>query len=249
MRVSGSTALVTGADRALGRAFTRALLEHGAARVVGTTSRPGAVTEPGVDPVRLDITDHGALARLAGRLDDVELLVNSGAFAPSGLPLDVATDEIRTALEVNLLGPLVATRAFAPVLAANGGGAVVSVLSVLSWVARPAVSAYAASLAAAWSMTNALRVQLRSQGTLVVGVHSAFADTATAATGCGGALRASDVADAAMFALAGDQEEVLVDEVTRTVKSALHDDLGLLYPAIEREYALIGTEAGPPRDA
>ena len=125
----------------------------------------------------------------------------------------------------------------------------VSVLSVVSWVARPAVSAFAASLAAAWSMTNALRVQLRSQGTLVVGVHSGFADTGVAATCCGAQIRASDVAEAAMLALGGDREEVLVDEVTRTVKSALHDDLGLLYPAIEREYALIGTGAGPPRHA
>ena len=84
-------------------------------------------------------------------------------------------------METNFFGPMRMARAFAPVLRDNGGGALVNVLSVLSFISMPQGATYSASKAAAWSLTNALRIELRRQGTLVVAVHAGFIDTDMAA--------------------------------------------------------------------
>jgi NAD(P)-dependent dehydrogenase (short-subunit alcohol dehydrogenase family) len=80
-------------------------------------------------------------------------------------------------METNFFGPLRLAQAFAPVLAANGGGALLNVLSVASWISRPQLAVYAASKTAAWSLTNGLRNELRPHGTQVLGLHMGFVDT------------------------------------------------------------------------
>lgn len=138
--------------------------------------------------------------------------------------------------EVNYLGPLAVSRAFAPVLAANGGGALVNILSVLSWISFPRSGNYSAAKAAAWSMTNSPRTLMRRQGTLIVGVHFGYADTDMTAGIEGPKLDPVDVARQVVDAISSGIEEVLVDPFTRQVKAALHDDLRLLYPEVQLQH-------------
>jgi NAD(P)-dependent dehydrogenase (short-subunit alcohol dehydrogenase family) len=222
MQLDGAVALVTGANRGLGRAYAEALLDAGAAKVYAAARNPDTITDPRLTPIGLDVTDHAQVAEVARTLADVDLVINNAGIAHPGLPLDADLDAAREQLEVNYLGPLAVAQAFAPVLRANGGGALVNVLSVLSFVALPQLSTYAASKAAAWSITNALREQLGEQGTLVVGVHAGYIDTDMAAhVPEDQKIPPQQVVDATLDALRNDEPEVLADELTRGAKAAL----------------------------
>jgi len=236
MQIEGSVALVTGANRGIGRAIATALAQGGAATVYAGARDPATVADPGLTPVRLDVTDPTQIADAARRLTDVDLVVNNAGAGAVAFPLDADLDEARRLLEVNYLGPLAVAQAFAPVLATNGGGALVNVLSIVSFVASPLLSTYSASKAAAWSITNALRVQLRAQGTLVSGVHVGFVDTDLTAGLEVDKQPAGAVAEAILDGIAAGAEEILVDEASRTVKAGLSDDLRLLYPGVQAQH-------------
>jgi NAD(P)-dependent dehydrogenase (short-subunit alcohol dehydrogenase family) len=245
MELTGSVALVTGANRGLGQAFARALIEAGAAKVYAGVRDPASVDDPDLVPVALDVTDHGAIAAAAEQLGDVSILINNAGISAGSSPLhEDAVEAARRELEVNYVAPLALSRAFAPVLARNGGGAVVNMLSALSWVAFPQVGTYSASKAAAWSLTNSLRTMLRPQGTLVVGVHAGYIDTDMAARVDGPKIAPDDVAAATIAALRAGHEEVLADDVSRNAKAALPDDLRLIYPDIQRGFDAALVEAG-----
>jgi NAD(P)-dependent dehydrogenase (short-subunit alcohol dehydrogenase family) len=222
LQIAGSVALVTGANRGLGRALAEHLLDRGAKTVYAAARNPASITDPRLTPVALDVTDPDAVAAAAERLTDVTLVVNnagvSGAGSLVGSP-DLAG--ARAEFETNFWGPVRVTRAFAPVLAANGGGALVNVLSVLSWVALPTTGAYSASKAAAWSLTASARNELRDQGTLVVGVHMGYLDTDMAAHVPGPKLAPGELAGQILDAVEAGREEVLGDELTRQVKAGL----------------------------
>ncbi|MEV4211195.1 SDR family oxidoreductase [Micromonospora sp. NPDC049662] len=230
MRITGSVALVTGANRGLGRALARALIDHGAAKVYAGVRDPSALPDDDVTPVRLDVTDAAAVAAAAEALTDVNVVINNAAASTEGSPLTVPLAGVRRDLEVNYLGLLSVAQAFAPVLATNGGGALVNVLSALAWTTAPPISSLAASKAAAWSMTNALRLSLRKRGTLVMAVHCDTIDTDMSR----GVVRHKHdpryVAEAVVQGLANDDEEVLVDDHARAVKAALSEDIRVLYP-------------------
>src|ERR1700689_4985418 len=183
-QIDGIIALVTGANRGVGKAFTQALLDAGAPKVHAGARDPKTieVTDARVVPVRLDITNPGDVAAAARDCTDVSLVINN-AGAMLQTPFLSAPDmsAARTEMETNYFGTLAMARAFAPVLAAAGGGALVNILSVVSWYAPPFNASYCASKSAEWALTNALRVELRGQGTLVVGVHAGFIDTDMAA--------------------------------------------------------------------
>jgi NAD(P)-dependent dehydrogenase (short-subunit alcohol dehydrogenase family) len=138
MKIGGSVALVTGANRGLGRAYARELVSRGAARVYGAARNPAAVTEPGVTPIGLDITDPGRVAEVAEQCADVTLLVNNaGVLKYSTFIGAPSLEAARLEMETNYFGTLSMCRAFAPVLAANGGGAMVNMLSVTSFCTNP----------------------------------------------------------------------------------------------------------------
>ena len=222
MDISGTTALVTGANRGLGRAIAEELLDRGAKTVYAAVRDPGSVTDERLTPIQLDVTDPDSVFAAARVATDVELVVNNAGIAGSGSVLaPQGVESLRRQLETNAIGPLHVIRAFAPYLEANGGGAVVNVLSVLSWVTMAPTSGYSASKAAAWSLTNAARGELRAQGTQVVGVHVGYLDTDMAAHVEGPKTDPADLARQILDAVENGDDEVLGDELTRAVKAGL----------------------------
>src|SRR4051794_1461472 len=222
LQIAGSVALVTGANRGLGRVLAEHLLDRGAKTVYAAARNPASITDPRLTPVALDVTDPAAVAAAAEQLTDVTLVVNNAGVSGAGSLVGAADlADARAEFETNFWGPVLVTRAFAPVLAANGGGVLVNVLSVLSWAALPTTGAYSASKAAAWSLTNSARTELRDQNTLVVGVHMGYMDTDMAAHVPGPKLAPADLAGRILDAVEAGHEEVLGDELTRQVKAGL----------------------------
>jgi NAD(P)-dependent dehydrogenase (short-subunit alcohol dehydrogenase family) len=221
MNIHGATAFVTGANRGIGRHLAAQLVERGA-KVYATARRPESIDLDGVEVLALDISDPVAVAAAARAAGDINLLVNNAGIGGGALLGDL--EAVRAALDVNFWGTLSMARAFAPVLAANGGGAMVNIASSASWFVFPGSSAYAVSKAAVWSMSNALRQELTGQGTKVTSVHLGAADTDMMK---GYDVPKMDPADVARITLDGveaDAFEVVVDEFTAMVKASLGKD-------------------------
>ena len=224
MDVIGSVALVTGANRGLGRQFAEQLLERGAAKVYATSRRPELVDVPGVEVLRVDVTDPESVAAAAAAAGDVSLLVNNAGITTGANLVTGDLAEIRREMDTHFFGTLGVVRAFAPVLARNGGGGVVNVLSALSWFSIDGANAYAAAKAAEWSLTNGVRLELTGQGTQVTGVVLGAADTDMMAGYTGPMSTPADVVRAALDGLQAGDWEVLVDDWSRHVKAALAAD-------------------------
>jgi NAD(P)-dependent dehydrogenase (short-subunit alcohol dehydrogenase family) len=237
MKIAGSVALVTGADRGLGRAFARELVRRGAARAYGAARNPAAVTEPGVSPIALDITDPELVARVANECGGVTLLVNNaGVMKASPFIGAPSLDAARLEMEVNYFGTLSMCRAFAPVLAAAGGGAIVNMLSVTSFFTSPLDPSYSASKAAELSLTNGVRMELSRQGTLVVAVHAGFIDTDMAAGIDAPKISPESVAQQTFDAVEAGEIEVLTDERSKSIKASLSRDHELIYPPLQQAF-------------
>jgi NAD(P)-dependent dehydrogenase (short-subunit alcohol dehydrogenase family) len=234
MNIEKSVALVTGANRGLGQVYARELINRGAAKVYGTARNPATIGEPAVIPLALDITDANSVALIAQNCADVNLLVNNaGVMAASTFINAPSLDAARLEMETNYFGTLRMCRAFASVLAANGGGAVVNMLSVTSFYTNPLDASYGASKAAEWSLTNGIRIELAHQHTLVVAVHASFIDTDMAAGIDVPKISPESVAQQVFDAVEAGEIEVLVDERSRFVKASLSRDHELIYPDVQ----------------
>lgn len=232
MDLAGRTALVTGANRGLGRHLAAQLVERGATVYAGARD-VDAVDLPGAIPVHLDVTDPASIAAAAETARDVSVLVNNAGVFTGSSVLTGSLDDLRQEIEVHYFGPIAVTRAFAPQLAAAAdGSAVLNVLSVLSWLAFPDSSAYSAAKAAAWAATNGLRLQLAGQGTTVTALHVGYMDTDMAAGVDAPKSAPADVARLALDGVAAGEPEVLADEVSRQVQAGLAGGVRALYPAL-----------------
>ena len=221
MDLTTSVALVTGANRGLGRQFAAQLLARGA-KVYAGARNPAAVDLPGAIPLPIDVTDPGSVARAVAAAPDVTLLINNAGSSARQRLIDGDLDLIRLEMETHYFGTLGVTRAFAPRIEANGGGAILNVLSVLSWYHPAAAGAYSGAKAAGWALTDAVRDELAPRGILVSALHVGYMDTDMAAH-----VPADQKSDPALIAklaldgVAAGTAEILADDVTRAVKAGL----------------------------
>lgn len=222
MKIKGAVALVTGANRGLGAAFASGLIAAGAARVYAAARNPASVVQQGVVPVQLDVTRPEHVVALAKELSDVTLLVNNAGIAEfASLLVPGSIEALQRQFETNTVGPLRMVQAFAPVLAGNGGGAIINILSVLAWLTMGGSGGYSASKAAGWALSNALRMELKVQGTELLAVHSALIDTDMARSLQGSKIAPGDLVRQAIDALEAGQSELLADPTTQSVHAGL----------------------------
>jgi NAD(P)-dependent dehydrogenase (short-subunit alcohol dehydrogenase family) len=229
MKIPDSVFFITGANRGLGLAIAREALKRGARRVYAGVRNPTDADTPGIVQINLDVTDPASVVAAAGQCGDTTVLVNNaGIVRLTDGTLDPSLAEVaREIFETNYYGTVLVSQAFAPVLARNGGGAIVNVLSDATWFSRPVLAAYSPSKSAAWSFTNALRVDLRNQRTLVLGLHVSFMDTDMTRGYEAKKADPGDVAEVALAGLEAGKEEVLADDFTRSVKRSLSDEQAL----------------------
>lgn len=220
------TALVSGANRGLGRQFAQQLVARGA-KVYAAARRPETVDLPGVIPIQLDITDPESVRRAAELAGDVTVVVNNAGVSTRAGLLDGSIEDIRLEMDTHYFGTLSVIRAFAPIIERNiagngGGGAILNVLSVLSWAHPPTSGAYSAAKAAGWAMTDAVRAELAPRGIHVAALHVGYMDTDMVSY-----IPAEQKTDPAVVArqaldgLFAGAPEILGDELTRTVKAQL----------------------------
>ncbi len=232
MKLDNATVLITGANRGIGLAFAQAALARGARKVYAGARDPKSVTLPGVTPIKLDVNSPADIEAAVREAGDTTLVINNAGIAQFGgfLAAD-AEARLRQQLETNVFGVLRVSRAFAPVLAANGGGALINVASVASWITSPALAGYAVTKSAAWSLSNGLRNELRGQKTQVLTLHMAFVDTDMTQGIASPKSTPQDIVARAFDALEAGADEALADELTQQVKLGLSAQPGVYLQA------------------
>jgi NAD(P)-dependent dehydrogenase (short-subunit alcohol dehydrogenase family) len=245
MKIEGSVALVTGANRGIGKAFVEVLRDRGATRIYATARRidslaPLVASDPRrIVPLALDVTDVRSIRAAAEQAKGVTLLVNNaGATFFSGF---LGTDDLapaRAEMEINYFGPLTVIRAFAPQLKASGDSAIVNIGSIASLITFPSLGSYSASKAAVHSLTKGVRAELRAQGTVVVGVYPGPVDTDMAKGMTAQKVPPAHIAEAALAAVVDGTEDVFPDDVSAKMYADLQADpkgverqMAELYPA------------------
>ena len=226
MNLKDSVVFITGANRGLGLQLAKAALAAGARKVYGAARDPKSVTLPGLTPVQLDVTNHAEIVAVTREYKDVNVLINNaGIVRAGGILADNALEQARAEMETNVIGPMLLSKGFAPTLKANGGGAIVNILSVLAWYSQGPTNTYSMSKSAAWALTNGLRIELAAQGTQVVGAHMGYMDTDMTAGYEIDKIKPEAVAAQIFASLAEGKEEVLADDITRQVKLGINAEL------------------------
>jgi NAD(P)-dependent dehydrogenase (short-subunit alcohol dehydrogenase family) len=239
MKIENCIALVTGANRGLGKAFVEALLAAGASKVYAGARDIASIAAANdrVIPVRLDVTQEDQVRAAAQRCSDLTLLINNAGIMKSSPMLAEGSEEaLRAEMEVNVFGVLRMARAFAPVLSKNGGGVIVNVLSVVSWFVNPGNATYCASKHAALAVTDALRIQLKAQGTQVVAVHAGYIDTDMAAGVDSPKVSAQQVAARTLDGLREGRNSVHADQRSEEIWQKVRTDPEGLHARVQQAW-------------
>ena len=239
MKIQDSTVLVTGANRGIGRALVEALVQNGAAKVYAAARdieslTPLVASAPDrIVPLQLDVTDSDQVAAMAAQAPDVTMLINNAGSLAFGGILDVPNDTIAAQLDTNFYGPLNMARAFVPVIEGNGGGSIVNVLTLLSMVSAPGMSAYNVSKAAAWSMTQSLRASVADKSIDVYGVFPGAIDTDMLAGVEMNKTSPEIVAASVMAGIEAEEEDIFPDPMSTQVYAGWRAD----HKAVEKQFA------------
>jgi NAD(P)-dependent dehydrogenase (short-subunit alcohol dehydrogenase family) len=235
MDIANATALVTGANRGIGRALVQSLLDAGAKKVYAAARDPGTIetSDPRIVALRLDVTDPAAVARLAEQAPDVTLLINNAGALDFGAPLETSDASLLRQFAVNFYGPLHMAQAFAPVLERNGGGAIANLLTIVALASMPALAGYNATKAASWSMTQSLRGTLAARKIEVFSVFPGPVDTEMAAAITFAKTSPADVARAIVAGIAAGTEDIFPDPMSQQVYAGWKQD----HKAVEKQFA------------
>jgi NAD(P)-dependent dehydrogenase (short-subunit alcohol dehydrogenase family) len=231
MQIEGRTALVTGANRGLGRHLARQLRDRGAT-VYAAARNPDQVDLEGVTPIALDVTSQRSIDAAVAATRDVSILVNNAGSSTGASLLTADLADIRLEMETHYLGTLAVTRAFVPELAGHEDSAILNILSALSWFSMPRSGAYCAAKSAEWSLTNTLRQELAPQHIRVSALHVGYMDTDMTRGLDTPKADPSDIARIAIDGIAAGQAEILADDTSRMLQAGLSGGVGALYPQV-----------------
>lgn len=235
MQIKNAVVFVTGANRGLGLAFAREAVARGAAKVYAGVRNPDAFNEPGITPVRIDVTDQASVEAAVKLASDTTLLVNNAGIAQvaDGALAEAVDAQSRHIFETNYYGVIRTTQAFAAGLPDGGTGGIINVLSDASWRPVPALTAYAASKSAAWSYTNHTRLGLKDRNIQVLGLHVGYIDTDLTKGLEAPKSSPDEVVRQTYDALEAGRSEVLADVGTRAMKQSLSAELpGYIDPSV-----------------
>jgi len=231
MKISEQIAFVTGANRGFGRHLALELLSRGA-KVYAAARNPETIDIPGAIAVKLDITSPQEVAEAAAAAKDVTLLINNaGSFTGASL-LDGDLEKINLEINTHFFGTLSMVRSFAPILANNGEGFILNILSALSWVSTGRAGAYSAAKAAEWALTNDLRINLYSQNIRVTGLHVGYMETDMTSSVDAPKSNPAEIAKIAIDGIQSGNFEILADDTSRMIQSALAGGVGAIYPQL-----------------
>jgi len=237
MDIKNCVALVTGANRGLGKAYADALLAAGAAKVYAGARNPSSITDTRLVPIKLDVTQPEDVSAAAEACGDVNLLINNaGIMLASPMLAKDSEAAFRAEMEVNVFGMLRMVRAFAPVLAKNGGGAIANMLSVVSWFVYPFNATYCASKYAALALTDGVRIELKAQGTQVVAIHAGFIDTDMAAVVDSPKVSPQQVAERTLAGIREGRDHVHADERTEQIWQAVKTDPAAVHAQMQQQW-------------
>jgi len=229
MDISKQVALVTGANRGLGKNLTIELLSRGA-KVYAAARNPESIDIPEAIPIQLDITNPESVKAALTAAPDVTLLINNAGTSTGASVLTGNMDDIHLEFNTHVFGTLAMIRAFAPILENNGGGAILNILSVLSWFTSEGTGAYAAAKSAEWSMTNAIRLSLASKHIRVSGLHVGYMDTDMTKGLNSAKADPKQIAKIAIDGIEKDLYEIVADERSAIVQKGLAGGVAALYP-------------------
>ena len=238
--ISGCTALVTGANRGIGREFVEALLKRGAKKVYACSRNVENLEElitanpDRVQGIQLDVTEIDQISAAAEQAADVNLLINNAGI--NRMQAFIAGDDLTAAREemnTNYFGTMAMCRAFAPILGQNGGGAIVNMLSILARVNLPMMGSLCASKAAGLSLTQGVRAELAGQGTTVLSVMPGAVDTEMSRDFPPPKMAPAEVAQQTLDALEAGKEELYPGDTATGVSQGLNADS----KAVEKEFA------------
>jgi NAD(P)-dependent dehydrogenase (short-subunit alcohol dehydrogenase family) len=238
LKIKDAVAVVTGANRGIGLAFVRELLERGARKIYAAGRDPKgldaivALDRTRVVALRLDLLDQKQITEAAATTGAIDLLVNNAGVAALGSILNGSPELVARDMQTNYFGTLNVIRAFAPQLEKSGGGAIVNLLSVVSLANMPALGGYSASKAASWSMTQAVRAELAKKNISVHAVFPGPVDTDMAKDIQLPKTSPRDVARAVLDGVESGQDDITPDSMSRDVHGAwLKDPKG-----VERQF-------------
>ncbi|WP_181272955.1 SDR family oxidoreductase [Brevibacterium oceani] len=226
MNIDKSIAIVTGANRGLGRQFAAQLLERGASKVYAAARRPETVDLPGVEAIRLDVTDQDEVDAVARRFGEADIVVNNAGFSSFARLVDGDMDDIRQEIEVNYFGALHMVRAFAPIMRKRGHGGFLNVSSVMAWLGYEHSNSYGASKAANWAMSNGLREELAGTGIQISSLFLGSTDTDMMAGIDVPKNRPEELVATALDQFENGVHEILADDAAIALKAGLSEDRG-----------------------
>lgn len=234
MEISKQIALVTGANRGLGRHLAQELLSRGA-KVYAGARNPESIDLPGIIPLQLDITNEKSVAEASDIASDITLLINNAGSSTGAGLLDGEMDQIHLEMNTHYFGTLSMIRSFAPVLEKNGGGTILNILSVLSWFSSGGSGAYSAAKSAQWSLTNTFRLTLAPKNIRIAGLHVGFMDTNMTANIQAPKVNPADIAKIAIDGIEADSYEIVADERSRSVLQNLSGGVKAVYPQLSQD--------------